>query len=99
MSGIAPAIEFRSASMDLRKIISVDDHVVEPPHVWRTWLPEKYRERCPKIGRKQWGDFKQKGGARYEMREDPEGVWCDAWVLDGELIDDHKRSGSVPRSA
>jgi hypothetical protein len=24
-------------------IISVDDHVVEPPHVWQTWLPEKYQ--------------------------------------------------------
>ena len=30
-------------------IISVDDHVVEPPHLWQTWLPEKHRERGPKI--------------------------------------------------
>ena len=26
------------------KVISVDDHVVEPRHVWQTHLPEKYRE-------------------------------------------------------
>ena len=24
---------------ELPKIISVDDHVVEPAHVWETWLP------------------------------------------------------------
>ena len=29
----------------LPKIISVDDHVVEPPHLWQTWLPERFRER------------------------------------------------------
>ena len=27
--------------VELPKIISVDDHVVEPPHVWQTWLPER----------------------------------------------------------
>ena len=32
---------------ELPKIISVDDHVVEPPHVWETWLPAKYRDRGP----------------------------------------------------
>ena len=52
---------------ELPKIISVDDHVVEPPHVWQTWLPEKHRERGPQIVRKKWGGFKLKGGAKYEM--------------------------------
>ena len=23
-------------------IVSVDDHVVEPPHLWTTWLPQKF---------------------------------------------------------
>ena len=27
-------------------LVSVDDHVVEPAHVWQTWLPEKYREKA-----------------------------------------------------
>jgi predicted TIM-barrel fold metal-dependent hydrolase len=84
---------------ELPKIISVDDHVVEPAHVWETWLPEKYRERGPKIVRKRWGDFKQKGGAKYDMHEDPEGLWGDAWVLDGELIYVHKRFVAIPESA
>ena len=30
-------------------VISVDDHVVEPPHVWQTWLPSRYRERGPRV--------------------------------------------------
>ena len=46
--------------------------------------------------RKRWGDFRQKGGAKYEMREDPEGLWGDAWVLDGELIYVHKRFVAIP---
>ena len=29
---------------DFPKIISVDDHVVEPPHVWQDRLPEKYKD-------------------------------------------------------
>src|SRR5437899_5150411 len=88
----------RWAAMDLPKIISVDDHVVEPPHVWQTWLPEKHRDRGPKVVRKRWGNFRQKGGAKYEMNEDPEGLWGDAWVYDGELIYVHKRFGAIPES-
>jgi hypothetical protein len=32
-------------------IVSVDDHVIEPPHVWETWLPARYRDRGPKVVR------------------------------------------------
>jgi hypothetical protein len=34
---------------DLPWVISVDDHVVEPPHVWQSWLPERYRARGPRV--------------------------------------------------
>ncbi|SEP19537.1 amidohydrolase family protein [Trujillonella endophytica] len=30
-------------------VISVDDHVVEPPHLFRTWLPERLRQRGPQM--------------------------------------------------
>jgi predicted TIM-barrel fold metal-dependent hydrolase len=30
-------------------VISADDHVVEPPHLWETWLPAKYRARGPHV--------------------------------------------------
>ena len=32
-------------------IISVDDHVVEPAHLWQTWLPEKHQAGAPYIER------------------------------------------------
>ena len=85
--------------MELPKIISVDDHVVEPPHVWQTWLPEQFRERGPRVVRKRWGGFKLKGGGKYEMDEDPDGQWGDAWVYDDELIYVHKRHVAIPQSA
>jgi predicted TIM-barrel fold metal-dependent hydrolase len=84
---------------ELPKIISVDDHVVEPPHVWQTWLPEKWRERGPHVERKKWGPFVHKPGARYENREDPDGLWGDAWYLDGKLIYVQKRFVAIPLDA
>lgn len=33
------------------EIISVDDHLVEPPHLWQRWLPNKYRDRGPRVVR------------------------------------------------
>jgi hypothetical protein len=34
---------------EVPKILSVDDHVVEPAHVWQTYLPEKHREKGPRV--------------------------------------------------
>ena len=34
---------------ELPWVISVDDHVVEPPHVWTDWLPARLREQGPRI--------------------------------------------------
>ena len=31
------------------KMISVDDHLVEPPGVWVDRLPAKYHDRCPRV--------------------------------------------------
>jgi predicted TIM-barrel fold metal-dependent hydrolase len=40
-------------------IISVDDHIIEPPHVWETRLPARFREQGPRVveledGRQRW---------------------------------------------
>lgn len=34
---------------DLNWMISVDDHVLEPPHVWETYLPARFRDQAPKM--------------------------------------------------
>jgi uncharacterized protein len=31
------------------KSISADGHVNEPPTLWTDRLPEKYKERCPRV--------------------------------------------------
>src|SRR5437660_12064651 len=84
---------------ELPKIISVDDHVVEPPHVWQTWLPQKYRETGPRVERKRWGDFKHLPGAKYEMVEDPDGLWGDAWYYEDRLVSFHNRFVAIPAEA
>lgn len=35
--------------MDIPPIISVDDHVIEPPDLWQRWLPAKYRAEGPRV--------------------------------------------------
>ena len=52
---------------DLPKIISVDDHVVEPPHLWQDRLPQRMRERGPRIERARWGDIALGAGASYKQ--------------------------------
>jgi hypothetical protein len=36
---------------DIPLIISVDDHVVEPPDLWSARLPAKYQDRGPRVVR------------------------------------------------
>jgi predicted TIM-barrel fold metal-dependent hydrolase len=75
---------------ELPMIISVDDHVVEPPHLWQAWLPEKYRDRGPKVERRGIGEIRHIGGGRYEQSFDPEGPKADVWVYE-DLVYIHKR--------
>ena len=85
--------------MDLPKIISVDDHVVEPPHVWQTWLPQKFREKGPHIERGTFSGFVHKAGARYDNIQDSEGEPGDFWVYEDRMIYVHKRFVAIPLEA
>jgi len=31
------------------QLISADSHVLEPPHIWKTYVPRKFHEKCPKV--------------------------------------------------
>ncbi|MER7676812.1 amidohydrolase family protein [Streptomyces sp. NPDC096934] len=35
--------------MEQPVIVSADSHFLDPPHLWRTWLPTKYRDRAPQL--------------------------------------------------
>ena len=74
----------------LPKIISVDDHVVEPAHLWQTWLPARWRDRGPRVERRGIGTMKHVGGGAYEQTFDPDGPQADCWIF-GDLVYINKR--------
>ena len=70
---------------DLPRIISVDDHVIEPPDLWQRWLPAKYREDGPRVER-QYGQVRYLKRRQAFKQYDPgagRGSWADVWVFDG----------------
>jgi predicted TIM-barrel fold metal-dependent hydrolase len=87
------------AVLELPKIISVDDHVVEPPHVWQSWLPAKYREKGPRVERGRWAPFVHRPGARYVNTPDPDGIEGDYWVFEDKVIYVHKSFVAIPLAA
>src|ERR1700712_4932212 len=77
--------------MEIPKIISVDDHVVEPPHVWQNYLPQKHKAAGPRVERRGIRKIDWAGAAVYkeEFDEDaPDKVDC--WIY-GDLVYTHKR--------
>lgn len=75
---------------ELPKIISVDDHVVEPAHVWEQYLPQRFKDAGPKVERRGIGHMAHIGGGVYEQTFDPDGPPADCWVF-GDLVYIHKR--------
>jgi predicted TIM-barrel fold metal-dependent hydrolase len=49
----------------LNWLISVDDHVVEPPHVWQARVPRKLREHAPRLVTDERGESWLWEGKRY----------------------------------
>jgi predicted TIM-barrel fold metal-dependent hydrolase len=74
----------------LPKIISVDDHVVEPAHVWQTWLPDKFKAEGPRIERRGVGAMRHVGGGTYEQTFTDDGPPADCWLYE-DLVYIHKR--------
>ena len=66
---------------DLPKIISVDDHVVEPPDLWTSRLPQKYADRWPRVERDR-AKFHMSGGSFSFEKGAPDGEWGDWWLYD-----------------
>jgi len=63
-------------------IISVDDHVVEPPHVWTTRLPKKYHDIGPRYERRRIGKTRWNQGS-FVTDSDDNGVETDVWCYEG----------------
>ena len=67
-------------------IVSVDDHVVEPAHVWSTWLPARYRERGPRVERRGLAGLRMVGPAIYEHEFDDAAPPCDIWFYEDLVV-------------
>ncbi|WP_432842241.1 amidohydrolase family protein [Dactylosporangium sp. CA-092794] len=66
------------AEAELPKIISVDDHVIEPPGLFERWLPRKYHERAPRVERRMIS----RASRLYDgLVEDPDGDPGDVWFF------------------
>src|SRR5256714_12719798 len=70
--------------MNVPAIISVDDHVIEPPDLWVDRAPAKYRDVVPRVVRtraytKGWvvGDWEMVADSDH-----PDAKWTDMWVYE-----------------
>jgi len=80
--------------MEIPRIISVDDHVVEPPDLWTSRLPERYRDRGPRVVRKK-GKFGLGGGGMTFDPDHPDATWGDFWLYDDLVYPFPKLSAAV----
>lgn len=65
---------------EIPRIISVDDHVIEPPHLWETWLPASLRDRGPKVVRDTYGVEWVQGNQVF--RKGGDGPETDWWIYE-----------------
>ncbi len=63
------------------QIVSVDDHVVEPPDVWQDRLPARFRAEGPRVVRSGVSQMGNEGGV-YSFTEDATATPCDFWLFE-----------------
>src|SRR4051812_12152021 len=69
-----------TAARQLPLVVSVDDHICEPPHLWADRLPSKFQDVAPRVIRGSMlpnGTFVDDANA-------PDSEPCDSWVF-GDL--------------
>jgi len=66
------------------RIISVDDHIMEPPNVWQDRLPAKFKDVGPRMVRLKVAEMSFVGGnfTYRESNEGEDGTWCDWWLTE-----------------
>lgn len=79
---------------DIPMIISVDDHVVEPPDLWTSRLPARYRDVGPRVERDK-ARFSFTGGVFSYEKGVEDGEWCDWWIYDDLVYPFPKLSAAV----
>jgi len=67
--------------MELPLIISVDDHVIDPPRLWLDRLAGRYHDRAPRVHRMRV-DRLEKVGRSMRAIESDDARWADVWRYD-----------------
>jgi predicted TIM-barrel fold metal-dependent hydrolase len=80
-----PTARPKTPGRELPKIVSVDDHVIEPPNVWLDRLPSKYHDVAPRSERHGMGDLSF-NGTKYDYTIDEDGPACDWWRYEDLLV-------------
>ena len=63
---------------DFPKIISVDDHVLEPPNLFER-IPQRYRDRAPRLERRFGTAQLEADRGAFVEGDAPGARWCDVW--------------------
>ena len=71
-----------ATALEIPPIVSVDDHVIEPPDLWQRWLPIRFREDGPKVVRARW-EMVPSGRQGYRLALDGPFDASDFWVYGG----------------
>jgi len=83
-------------AVEIPPIISVDDHVLEPPDLWERWLPSKYRAEGPHVISAPWEPIP---AGRNSFRKATSGPETDFWVYGafiGGLDQGYASAGTPP---
>jgi predicted TIM-barrel fold metal-dependent hydrolase len=71
--------------MELPRFISVDDHVLEPPDLWTSRLPSKYKDRGPHVVRERGARIFRGGEPSWVTDSDAPNV-ADVWYYDDMVL-------------
>jgi predicted TIM-barrel fold metal-dependent hydrolase len=66
------------------RIISPDDHIQEPPHLWQSRLPARLQQRGPRVERLKGRVAVNGGNLGFEEADD--GTVGDVWCYDGRRV-------------
>ncbi len=78
---------------EIPRIVSVDDHVIEPAHVWQDRLPEKYKAVGPRVIQER-GNMSFVGG-NFSYEPDPDGQLGDWWVYEDKRVPQTRLSAAA----
>ena len=78
---------------EIPRIISVDDHVIEPANVWQDRLPERYKDVGPRVIQER-GNMSFVGG-NFSYEPDPDGQLGDWWVYEDKRVPQTRLSAAA----